>query len=758
MPITILREGMFKESQEKGKEYLIYLDVDRLLAPFYEAVNKQPKKPRYGGWESAGISGHSLGHWLSAASHMYDVTKDEKLIQKLHYALDELTKIQSYEIDGYLGGFPRTCFDRAFTGKFEVDNFSLAGQWVPWYSLHKVFAGLIDAYTFTGITSALTIVERLADWAVAGTENLTAEQFERMLTCEHGGMNEAMADLYLLTKKDAYLKLAIRFCHEAVLEPLARGIDELEGRHANTQIPKVIGAAKLYNITGDQIYKNIALFFWDQVTKTRSYIIGGNSINEHFGPIDQEKLGVQSAETCNTYNMLKLTEIIYGWSYDSAYIDFYERALYNHILASQDPDSGMKTYFVSTEPGHFKVYCSPDHSFWCCTGTGMENPARYTRNIYKENQEELYVNLFIDSDIHLSDGKTVLRQETDFPKTDKTTLTFIEGDRRFLQLHIRVPYWVAGKVCVNVNGKKEIPLNSDNRYVTIGKEWGIGDTVEVQLPMDLHLYEAKDDSSNVGIMYGPLVLAGVLGRDHFPESDIVTDHLKLNNHPLIDIPTIVVDKKDPNEWVKKVKSENLRFMTEAVGQPGNKELTLRPFYNVHHERYSLYWRMMMEEEYNNFERNRVGVSQLQEVVIDEVQPYEQQSEVEHGIRKENSNAGYSKIVQSGWRETRGRGFFSYEMAVNPNESAILEVGYFGGDKAIVDEGTTYHRHFDILIDGTIIANQLLENSGPPASTFAVRYPIPEYLTKGNRKVEVCFASEEGYAAGGIYFVKIVSPN
>ncbi|WP_174879791.1 beta-L-arabinofuranosidase domain-containing protein, partial [Metabacillus niabensis] len=377
-----LLNGIFKDSQEKGMEYLLYLDVDRLIAPCYEAVGKPPKKPRYGGWESTGISGHSIGHWLSAAATMYSLTSNEQLKQKLDYAIEELEIVQSFDDKGYVSGFSRSCFDLVFTGEFEVDNFSLSGGWVPWYSIHKIYAGLIDTYNLTGNEKALAIVIKLADWAKNGTDQLTDEQFQKMLICEHGGMNEAMADLYMITKNKDYLELAKRFCHQSILQPLANEVDELQGKHANTQIPKVIGAAKLYEITGDKTYKKMAQFFWKQVTRHRSYVIGGNSINEHFGPSDTEELGITTTETCNTYNMLKLTEHLFHWSQDVEYIDYYERALYNHILASQDPDSGMKTYFVSTQPGHFKVYCSPDESFWCCTGTGMENPARYTRNIY----------------------------------------------------------------------------------------------------------------------------------------------------------------------------------------------------------------------------------------------------------------------------------------------------------------------------------------------------------------------------------------
>lgn len=268
-----LLNGIFKDSQIKGKDYLIYLDIDKLVAPCYEAVNRTPKKPRYGGWESTGIAGHSIGHWLSAAASMYEVTQDEALMLKLEYAINELEHIQSFDRNGYVSGFSRTCFDNVFGGNFQVDNFSLGGSWVPWYSIHKIFAGLIDAYKFAGIRKALEVVTKLANWAKDGLENLTDEQFEKMLICEHGGMNEVMADLYLLTENKGYLNLAKRFCHQAILNPLSNGIDDLEGKHANTQIPKVIGAAKIYDITREEKYKDMAVFFWEQVTKDRKSVV-----------------------------------------------------------------------------------------------------------------------------------------------------------------------------------------------------------------------------------------------------------------------------------------------------------------------------------------------------------------------------------------------------------------------------------------------------------------------------------------------------
>jgi DUF1680 family protein len=686
---------------------------------------------------------------------MYAVTEDEELKQKVDYAVDELAHIQRFDEDGYVSGFPRTCFDKTFTGEFEVEHFSLAGQWVPWYSIHKIFAGLIDSYTLMNHEKALTVVKKLADWAKKGTDHLDDELFEKMLTCEHGGMNEAMVDLYKVTGNRDYLNLAIRFSHKAILEPLSRGVDELEGKHANTQIPKVIGAAKIYEITKDVKYKKMAMFFWEEVTKRRSYIIGGNSINEHFGPANHEKLGIQTTETCNTYNMLKLTEHLFHWSKQADYMDYYEKALYNHILASQDPDSGMKTYFVSTQPGHFKVYCSPDNSFWCCTGTGMENPARYTRNIYYQTNEDLYVNLFIASRIKMDNEKVTIKQETDFPRSNQTRLYVEQATGEFLNIHIRVPYWVSGAVTVVVNGK-ETYTSTYKGYVTVSRKWVTGESIVIELPMDLHTYTAKDDPKRVGIMYGPVVLAGALGRRDFPESDILGDHLKLNNHPLIDVPSLIADRNELNSWIRPVEGSSLTFKTDAVGQPGNVEVTLIPFYNLHHERYTLYWNVMDEDTYKTFiDLEQEELNLLRASTVDEVQPNEQQPEVEHGIKKENSASGYLNIVQKGWRDSRDEGFFSYVMAVEPTKQMYLQVSYFGGDRNIVVDGKKYKRDFCILIDGTVIANQKLKANSLD-SLYDVIYEIPLQLTEGKQQIEVKFTSTEGKIAGRVYNLKILN--
>ncbi len=752
---VVLTDGIFKASQEKGKEYLLALDVDRLIAPCYEAVKQKPKKPRYGGWESTQIAGHSIGHWLSAAAAMYEATQDQELLRKIEYALDELEHVQRFDPDGYVAGFPRQCFDQVFTGDFEVGLFNLARWWVPWYSIHKIYAGLIDVYQILGLPKALDIVIKLADWAKKGLDQLNDEQFQKMLICEHGGMNEAMADLYLITQNPDYLELAKRFCHQEILQPLAQGVDVLEGKHANTQIPKVIGAAKLYEITGEESYKKMAFFFWHQVVYHRSYVLGGNSIREHFGPLNDEPLGIQTMETCNTYNMMKLTEHLFKWSPDVKYMDYYERALYNHILASQDPDSGMKAYFIPTQPGHFKIYCSPENSFWCCTGTGMENPARYTRNIYHVRDNDLYVNLFIASKLTIAEKGIALTQQTDFPASEMSTLLFQQAPQQPFTLHIRVPYWVAGQVTVTVN-EQEVFTKKENGYLSITRTWASGDQVVIQLPMNVHKYVAKDNPRKQVMMYGPLALAGKLGREKYPETDLLDNHMKLDNHPLIDVPALVVDEEDPNQWIQQVSRSPLKFQTKPVAQPGHQSITLVPFYDLHHERYTLYWDVMTEKEYQHFQdEEREKAKRYREITIDEVFPHEQQPEVEHQLQSRNSHSGYLNVFKRGWRDSRDDGFFSYKMKVDPNQQMYLMVTYNGNDANAYIDGRTYQREFDILIDGVAIATQKLETNHP-GSLFEVCYEIPRTLTQNQKQVEVMFRSGKGKIAGGVYGVRITN--
>ncbi|UOQ47067.1 glycoside hydrolase family 127 protein [Gracilibacillus caseinilyticus] len=747
-----LLESMFNQSQLKGKEYLLNLDVDRLIAPCYEAAGQQAKKIRYGGWEEKEIAGHSLGHWLSAAAAMYSVTEDSQLKEKIDYALTEIANVQSFDVDGYVSGFPRDCFDRVFTGDFEVGHFNLGGSWVPWYSIDKIYAGLIDVYQLLKDDRALEIVKRLADWAYNGLRYLNEEQFQRMLICEHGGMMEVFANLYVLTEEKRYLELAERFYHRAVLDPLANKQDDLEGKHANTQFPKVIGAAKLYNITGNQKYRTIAEYFWDQVVHYRTYAIGGNSIREHFGPENNEELGILTTETCNTYNMLILTELLFEWNPSAHYYDYYERALYNHILASQDPDSGMKTYFVSSQPGHFKVYHSHDHSFWCCTGTGMENPARYNRRIFERIDNRLYVHLFIPAE--WNDGELIVNQQTKFPYHESTTIQMEKADEGIKEIAIRKPTWAAGDIVIKLNGRVVTPVES-NGYLLIRADFRNGDQITCSLPMNLHRYYAKDDRTKQVLMYGPIILAGALGRENYPERDILEDHLALNHHPLINVPTLVTDSP-LEEQVTCTDQGRLYFETDAIGYPGQQRMKLKPFYDIHHERYTIYWYVMSHALYK--ERGDAELKRKakeQQIIVDEVTPHEQQPEIEHHMQAVRSSSGYNNDVHSGWRDARDGGYFSYQLKVEQDREMYLYVTYNRGDFTMEENGRSYQRHFDILLEGEVIATEHFTKPNIGA-LYGKRYPIPSRLLADKDYVTVTFSAKEDAIAGGVYHVRMLN--
>jgi len=380
-----LGEGPFKRAMDLDAKYLLDLEPDRLLSRFRETAGLKPKGKIYGGWESRGLSGHTLGHYVSACSMMYAASGDKRFLERVNYIVDELAECQQAHGNGYVGGIPdaKRIFDEVEAGKLKTANFGLNGGWVPWYNLHKLYAGLIDAYRYCDNDKAKKVVTDLADWADKVTGKLSDEKFQSMLRCEHGGMNEALADVYAVTGDKKHLDLAGRFNHRSVIDPLSKREDQLEGLHANTQVPKLIGAARQYELNGKAELRTAAEFFWEVVSQHRSYVNGGNSDAEHFRKKGElwKHLSSRTAETCNTYNMLKLTRHLFAWTGDRRYADYYERALYNHILASQDPKKGMMIYFCSLKPGHFHTYNKPYDSFWCCTGSGIENHVKYGDSI-----------------------------------------------------------------------------------------------------------------------------------------------------------------------------------------------------------------------------------------------------------------------------------------------------------------------------------------------------------------------------------------
>jgi uncharacterized protein len=591
-----LLDGPFRDAMLRDEKYLLSLEPDRLLSWYRKEAGLIPEAEVYGGWEAQGVAGHILGHYLSACSHMYASTGDKRFLDRVDYIVDKLAECQRANGNGYFAAIPngKVIFAEIARGEIRSQDFGLNGGWVPWYTLHKEFAGLIDAYQLCGNAKALEVATKLADWAEATTKDLTEEQWQKMLVCEQGGMNEALANLYALTGKPAYLNLAKKFYHKAVLDPLANNEDVLNGLHSNMQIPKVIGAAQIYELTGEEHYAAIAKFFWERVALDRSYVIGGNGDREHFFPVDDfaNHLTAETAETCCTYNMLKLTRHIFEWSPDAAAMDFYERALYNDILASQDPATGMFVYLMSLKPGGFKTYSTPEDSFWCCVGSGMENHAKYGDTIYFHNDTSLYVNLFIASELSWPEKNLIVRQETKFPESEMTQLKFQCENPVQIALKIRWPSW-AGKISVRVNGKKQKISGNPGSYFSLDRNWQNGDRVEIRLPMKLHAEPLPGATNMVALLYGPIVLAGELGANGLPDP-YAKNQTEFVKWPAPQAPVFIGDQKS---WLTHVKAAGrpLTFRTINLGRP--TDVTLIPLYRLHHERYSVYWNLMSESEW-----------------------------------------------------------------------------------------------------------------------------------------------------------------
>jgi DUF1680 family protein len=588
-----LLEGPFNDAMELDKKYLLSLDMDRLMVDYRKIAGLKTTVEPYGGWEQEGLNGHTLGHYLSACSMMFASTGEQELKRRVNYIVNELSGIQKEGGSGYIGGIPPDFFEKsAFDPEGEVRGFRFGGIWSPWYNIHKVFAGLIDAYKYCDNSEAIDVVSGLADWAVEISDRLSDTLFKRMLDCEFGGMNDALAELYDITGNEDYLNLAIRFDHDKVFNPLERGEDRLKGLHANTQIPKIIGAARIYEVTGNEKYRKIASNFWDIVVHHHTYVHGGNSNGEYFGAPDSlsNHLSDVSSETCNTYNMLKLTHHLFLLTGDIKYADYYERALYNHILASQDHETGMMLYFASLKPGHYKIFNSPENSFWCCTGTGMENHAKYGNSIYFHDDHSLWINLFIASELDWKEKDLVLRQETSFPEEENSMITIISAPRETLPVHIRVPAWAVNGMSVSVNGEVKENEVIPGSYLEITRNWNDGDKIEIKVPMSLRISSLPDNDKKFAILYGPVVLAGNFGEDdlpreyHFPDDNVESPDIIKKE---IEVPVIRADPDNPEQWIEPVEGKPLTFRTENAGIP--EDVKLVPFYKINYERYTIYW-------------------------------------------------------------------------------------------------------------------------------------------------------------------------
>ncbi len=594
----------FADAVAANRRYLLAHDPDRLLAPFLREAGLKPKKARYPNWESMGLDGHTAGHYLSALSDMIAAgdDPDNEFSRRLDYMLAELERVQRANGNGYIGGIPdsREFWSTIASG----DVAKIWSKWAPWYNVHKTFAGLRDAHVVGGKPKARELLLHLGDWCVNLTAQLSEAQMQQMLSNEYGGMNEVLADIYTISGDRRYLETAERFNHHAVMDPLMNGQDKLTGLHANTQIPKIIGLEKIATLTGNPKEDFGARFFWDTVVSNRSVAFGGNSVSEHFndpkdfsGMIEHR----EGPETCNTYNMLRLTEALFVSRPAARYADFYERALYNHILSSIDPKAPGYVYFTPLRPEHYRVYSQPEQSFWCCVGTGMENPGRYGQFIYARDKDGLYVNLFIASELETADGITLL-QENRFPFEPGTRLTLKLDQPATFTLRIRHPWWVPeGKLAIRVNGKSIGVSSQPSTYAEVRRQWTSGDTMDVELPMHIAVDPLPDGSDWAAILYGPIVLAAPAGtNDMIGEraNDGRMAHVALGPVvPLDQVPCLLATARDlPKHIVPDPESGPLHFRMTGVVEPKSSDgIELAPFFDLRHERYQMYWELTTTE-------------------------------------------------------------------------------------------------------------------------------------------------------------------
>lgn len=731
--------GPFKKAMELNRQYLLELDPDRLLSRFREYAGLSPKKENYPGWEAKGISGHTLGHYLSACSMMGAASEDEQLIKRVHYIVDELGQCQEAYGNGYVGGVPRgkEIFAEVKAGDIRSDGFDLNGGWVPLYSIHKVFAGLRDAYKYAGSVKALQVEAALGLWLDDVLLNLNEQQVQELLNCEFGGMTEVLADLAADTGDDRFWKLSERFHHQRILNPLANGIDNLAGNHANTQIPKIVGAARQYELSQKEEYRRISEFFWNQVVQHHSYVIGGNSMNEHFGHPGQlnDRLGANTCETCNSYNMLKLTKHLFQWDVRADQGDFYERVLLNHILASQHPAEGTFTYFVSLDMGGHKVYNSKFDDFTCCVGSGMENHAKYGEGIYFQGTQSLYINQFIPSRLEWSEKGIVVNQMTDFPESGSVKIEIECSDSADFTLFIRHPYWAEKGAAVKVNGEIHKYDGIPSGFFEIKRKWKNGDTIEMDFPMTLRVERMADNQNRIAFMKGPVVLAGDLGP--LEEGEEKTE--------LLFTPVLVAEREAVLSNLKRVKGNHYAMV--GLGYP--RDAALYPFFQMHDRSTTVYWDLFTKEEWGKAElayRKTVKKKQeLQRRTVDFFQPGEMQPERDHDF--EGEHVGYGILSNRKYRDTWPGGSFSFLLKVLPDRPNYLLVTY---TKEIENMNS-----FDLTINGVKLKKG--EVVLTELNTFVlVKYGLPLLnLTAGKETVRVQFRAHEGEKVPKVFGVRVL---
>lgn len=713
-----LTAGPFQDAQLTDLNYILALDPDRLLAPFLEDAGLVPLEPHYGNWEGSGLNGHMGGHYLSALSMMYAATGNMEIKDRLDYMISQIARCQQKNGNGYVAGIPdgKRIWKEISEGTIHSDYFSLNGGWVPLYNIHKLFAGLRDTYLFAGNEEALQIWTALSDWWMLMLHQVKEAQVQQMLKSEHGGLNEVFADLYEVTGQQQYLDMAEELSHRVLLNPLLEQRDSLTGMHANTQIPKVIGYEKISEVGGSADWTQAARFFWETVVDHRTISIGGNSVREHFHSADDFTAMVtseQGPETCNTYNMLRLSKMLFLATSDPKYLEYYERAQYNHILSSQHPDGGF-VYFTPARPRHYRVYSQPDLAMWCCVGSGLENHTKYGELIYAHQGNDLWVNLYIPSVLDWKETGIRLEQQNQFPTLPKSTLKMHMEHAASFALKLREPRWSTSGISVRVNGH-QVKTVSENGYLAISRKWKDGDEVTLDLPMEMRMEYLPDGSNWASFVYGPVVMAAATDTtdlDGLFADDSRMGHVASGRfYPANEAPMLVGTDEIILAGLKRTDSDNLHFqLNDAVFKQADGPLLLQPFYEIHEARYMLYWPVTdsaglhaKRGEMEKQERERLA---LQAITVDYVAPGEQQPESDHGFRGENTHMGYSK--ERYWRA--GRGWFAYDLK-NPAELAkFIRVGY---------ECTGDHAFQLLLNDELLVEEQMTLADGEPQKTYAL---------------------------------------
>ncbi len=757
-----LLDGPFKHALDLNVKVLLEYDTDRLLAPFLKEAGLTPKAPYFPNWE--GLDGHIGGHYVGALAIHYAATGNQECYDRLLYMLSELKRAQDANGDGYIGGVPNS---KTLWGELKKGNMDLYRRaWVPWYNVHKLYAGIRDAWQYAGIEEAKDMFLKMCDWGMTIFQDFTDEQMEQMCNTEFGGMNEIFADAYQMTGDIKYLNASKRFCHHQLLDAMASHNDNLDNKHANTQVPKAVGYARVVQQDGDPVFREAAEFFWDRVSNYRSVVIGGNSRSEHF-PAKEDYISYiehrEGPESCNTHNMLKLTEFLFAIDPDAKYADFYEKAMYNHILSTQHPEHGGYVYFTSMRPAHYRVYSTVNNGMWCCVGTGMENHGKYGEFIYThDGASELRVNLFVASRLNWKENKATITQETNFPYEEGSKITVNLKKSKKFKMFIRCPEWTDAGYSIKVNGQEYAAGATPQSYVEIDRKWKNGDVVEISLPMKVTVEELEYVPQYLAVKKGPIVLAARTGNEHL--DGLLSDDGRWAH--IASGPLVPIDET-PIMVGSRSKVENLiQHMQPVAGKPLHytvaglfndrkyDNLELEPFFYLHDSRYAIYFLNLTEDGYDDMlaqiRADEAAMLALDRRTIDAVTPGEQQPEIDHKMSQENSSTGNES--NKPYRTIRRGGYFSYELFTDNLEDLSLSVGYWGNETS---NNPNMPRALDILVDDELVISETNFPATGQKKIERKEYALPKSSLQGKDKVKVTFRGQANAMGARIFDVRLV---